>query len=75
MFEHLLYARYYFRVLAVSKNDTISVLKNEVDHEHNLIAINTMKKKNPGKHDRELWDGDNGETVQIGRSKKPSLRK
>ena len=63
MFEHLLYGRDYFRVLAVSKNDTIPVLKNQADGEHNLITVNTMKKKNPGQHDRNYGMGDNGEIV------------
>ena len=63
MFEHLLYARDYVRVLAVSKNDTIPVLKNQADGEHNLITVNTMKEKNPGQHDRNYGMGDNGEIV------------
>lgn len=63
MFEHLLYARHSFRVLAVSKNDTIPVLKKQADGEHNLITVNIMKKKNPGQHDRNYGMGDNGETV------------
>ena len=63
MFEHLLYGRDYFRVLAVSKNDTIPVLKNQADGEHNLITVNTMKEKNPGQHDRNYGMGDNGEIV------------
>ena len=48
IFEHLLYARHCFRVLAVDKDDTTAVLNKQVDSEQNLIAVSTMKKKNPG---------------------------